>query len=182
MPVTVTRTTNFLFGPTGDVDGDGQYDPGDKILTTIELSNIGGPNAPNLVVYDDFAGSTVTSTKITPIAFDDDLGTIAGNTPMTFSLSQLLSNDLDPDNVGGPLILVGGVTNASHVSFTDNGDGTFTLVPETGYQGLASFEYTIQDAQGLGSVTTGHVTLTISGQVWYVDGSYAGANGTADGS
>lgn len=47
---------------------------------------------------------------------------------------------------------------------------------------MDTFQYTARDAGSLDSVVTGIVTMNVSGMVWYVDSSYGGGNGAADGS
>ncbi|MBV8685614.1 MAG: tandem-95 repeat protein [Alphaproteobacteria bacterium] len=180
MTVTVTRTTTLF----NDVDGDGKADPNDTLLTHILIQNTDPTTLQNLQVTDTQNGITIDplSVKITPIAFDDNLGTIVGNTPYVVAASALLGNDIDPDGPEASLVINATFTNLNHVTVSNIGGGNYQIVPETGYQGAASFDYTITDAQGLSSVSTGHVTLTVTGMIWYVDSGYAGANGTADGS
>jgi VCBS repeat-containing protein len=128
----------------------------------------------------DTATATITieGRNERPIAGNDTLS-MTGNTPITITAASLLINDSDPD--GSPttaitLTAVGGATNGT-VSL-DAGSITFT--PTTGYTGPASFTYTIEDADG--ATATGTVNVTVSGLVWYVDNSYANANGASDGS
>ena len=121
---------------------------------------------------------TIEGRNEVPIAGTDTLS-MTGNTPITITAASLLTNDSDPD--GTPttaitLTAVGGATNGTVT--LDAGSITFT--PTTGYTGPASFTYTIQDADG--ATATGTVNVTVDGLVWYVDNSYAGANGTSDGS
>ncbi|MFO6428586.1 tandem-95 repeat protein [Erythrobacter sp. W302b] len=121
---------------------------------------------------------TIEGRNEVPIAGTDTLS-MTGNTPITITAASLLTNDSDPD--GTPttaitLTAVGGATNGTVT--LDAGSITFT--PTTGYTGPASFTYTIRDADG--ATATGTVNVTVDGLVWYVDNSYAGANGTSDGS
>ena len=170
-------TSQFLLT---DNDGDGQYDPGDLIQNVLTITNTGGLPATGLSFTDTLSGSTLVagSVKISPVAVDD-VFTMSGNTPITFTAAQLLGNDLDPDGSTAGLSVTA-VSNAQHGTIVNNGNGTFTFTPTTGYTGAASFDYAITDAQGLTNVTAGSVALTVTGQVWYVD-SGASAGG-ADGS
>ncbi|HEX8240755.1 MAG TPA: Ig-like domain-containing protein [Allosphingosinicella sp.] len=183
MAVTVTRTSALFT----DNDGDGVADPGDTLLVHILIQNTNATDIVNLKVYDTQSGLTVdpNTVKITPIALDDFSPgaplTIVGNTPYIVTASALLANDVDPDGPEASLT-ISGITNQNHVTVTDMGGGNYQIVPETGYQGVASFDYFITDAQGLTSVSSGHVNILISGQIWYVDSGYAGANGASDGS
>ncbi|HEU0099004.1 MAG TPA: cadherin-like domain-containing protein [Allosphingosinicella sp.] len=182
MAVTVTRSSSLFT----DNDGDTVADPGDIVLVHILVQNTNATDILNLKVYDTQNGLTITdltSVKITPIALDDFTPaaplTIVGNTPYIVSASALLGNDVDPDGPEASLT-ISSFTNLNHVTVTDAGGGNYQIVPETGYQGVASFEYFITDAQGLTSVTTGKVNILISGMVWYVDSN--GNNATGDGS
>jgi Cadherin-like domain/SdrD B-like domain/Bacterial cadherin-like domain/RTX calcium-binding nonapeptide repeat (4 copies) len=183
MAVNVTRTSSLFT----DSDGDGVADPGETLLVHILIQNATAADITNLKVYDTQNGLTIdTSTvMITPIAFDDFSPgaplTIVGNTPYIVTASALLGNDIDPDGLEASLS-ISSLANQNHVTVTNLGGGNYQIVPETGYQGVASFEYFITDAQGLNSVSSGKVNILISGQVWYVDNGYAGANGTSDGS
>ncbi|HEY5720975.1 MAG TPA: tandem-95 repeat protein [Allosphingosinicella sp.] len=184
MAVNITATRNStLFN---DQDGDGIFDPGDVILTRIRITNSGTDPATGISVTDTLSGVTLVpgSVQVTPIAYDDAFN-LTGNTPITISSAQgLLLNDVDPDGVGGSAgITVTSVdTTGTQGTVAFNADGSFTFTPTTGFVGLTSFKYYVQDAQGLGNVTEGIVTMTVSGLVWYVDNNYAGENGTADGS
>ncbi|HET9637578.1 MAG TPA: cadherin-like domain-containing protein, partial [Allosphingosinicella sp.] len=186
--ITATRTSTLF----NDQDGDGQFDPGDIITTRIRISvdavdeennGFADDDALNVSVTDTLNGVTLdpTSVKVTPIAFDDFMPSITGNTPMTFTAAQLLGNDVDPDGAEISLTITG-VSGATNGAIVNNGNGTFTFTPNTGYVGTASFQYTITDAQGLASVSTGVVSFTVTDPVWYVDASYTGVNGASDGS
>ncbi len=183
MAVTVTRTSTLFT----DSDSDGVADPGETMLVHILIQNTNATDILNLKVYDTQSGLEITdlsTVKITPIAFDDFSGaplTIVGNTPYIVTASALLGNDVDPDGPEASLT-ISSFANLSHVTVTDVGGGNYQIVPETGYQGAASFDYFVTDAQGLTSVSSGHVNISISGQIWYVDNGYAGVNGASDGS
>ncbi len=178
MAVNVTRTSSLFT----DSDGDGVVDPGETILVNILIQNTNATDNTNLQVNDTQSGLTITdlaSVKVTPIALDDFTPgaplTIVGNTPYIVSASTLLGNDIDPD---GPeaLLAISSIANQNHVTVTNLGGGNYQIVPETGYQGVASFEYFITDEDGSTSITSGKVNILISGQIWYVD-SAAGPGG-----
>ena len=72
---------------------------------------------------------------------------------------------------------------------TMNANGTFSFAPSAGFTGTQTFTYTLRDA-GLDDVAsnaddltgTGTVTIDVTApKVWYVDNTYAGANGASDG-
>jgi hypothetical protein len=186
--ITATRTSSLTLFPGGvDQDGDGVMDPGDIIVTRVRITNSGDAAAGNITVEDTLSGLTLdgTSIKITPIAHDDGGAPffITGNTPITFTAAQLLANDVDPDGAGGNAgLVISSVSAGSNGTIVDNLDGTYTFTPTTGLNvnQTASFQYTVTDAQGLQSVSTGIVTMTVNDVVWYVDNTYAG--GGSDGS
>ena len=180
--ISATRTSTLF----NDLDGDGVFDPGDVILTKIRITNAGTDPATGISVTDTLSGVTLVpgSVQVTPIAYDD-VYNLTGNTPITIAAGLgLLLNDVDPDGAGGNLgLTVTSVdTTGTHGTVAFNANGSFTFTPETGYTGTTAFKYYVQDAQGLGNVTEGIVTLTITGLVWYVDNTYNGVNGPADGS
>ncbi len=167
-----------------DSDGDNVADAGDVLRTTLTFHNT-GTTAFDVTIQDLLNGSTLVpgSVKIGPMAVDD-LSTISGNTPKTYTFAELLGNDIDPDGSNATMTITG-VSGAVHGTVTiDTVAQTVTFVPETGYQGAAQFNYSVADAQGLTNVAgfAGTVNVTISGQIWYVDANYAGANGAPDGS
>jgi hypothetical protein len=176
--VTATRSSTLFT----DNDGDGQYDPGDIVTTRIRITNSGSDPAGAVSVTATTNGLTIdaASVKVTPIAFDDFMPSITGNTPITFTASQLLGNDVDPDGAEISLTITG-VSAASNGAIVNNGNGTFTFTPTTGYVGTASFQYTITDAQGLASVSTGIVSFNVTDPVWYVNAA-TGSDITGDGS
>jgi len=184
MAVTVTATrTSTLFN---DQDGDGQFDPGDIITTRIRIVNSGSDPALGVSVTDTLNGVTLdpSSVKVTPIAYDDAYS-LTGNTPITISAAQgLLLNDVDPDGAGGNagLTVTSVDTTGTQGTVAFNANGSFTFTPTTGFVGITAFKYYVQDAQGLGNVTEGIVTMTVTDKVWYVDNTYGGENGASDGS
>ncbi|MFL6844992.1 MAG: Ig-like domain-containing protein [Allosphingosinicella sp.] len=180
--LTATRTTSLFT----DNDGDGVIDTGDIVLTRIRITNIGSTEATGISVTDTLSGVTLVggSVQVTPIAYDDAFG-LTGNTPITITAAQgLLVNDVDPDGAGGNagLVVSSVDTAGTQGSVAFSGDGSFTFTPTTGFVGVTSFKYFVSDAQGLHNVTEGIVTMTVTDKVWYVDASYAGANGASDGS
>ena len=111
MPITVVRTRGFKLG--GDLDGDGQADPGDIFSHEIIVTNSDAVNRLNLVDTETENGLTIdpASVKIGPIAVNDAFN-FSGNTPITFTAAQLLGNDLDPDDAT-PNLTITNVTRRS---------------------------------------------------------------------
>ena len=172
-----------------DVDGDGLADPGETLQHTITITNSGNMDATGVTLNDNEDSHTTLvsgSIQITPIAFDDAYS-LTGNTPITIGAgSGVLANDIDPDsstplsNVGLTAVSLNVTGTMGSVSLNTN--GSFTYTPATGFNGTDTFQYTARDATSLNSLVTGTVTMTVSGMVWYVDSSYGGGNGAADGS
>ncbi|HYI40640.1 MAG TPA: Ig-like domain-containing protein, partial [Allosphingosinicella sp.] len=180
--ISATRTSTLF----NDQDGDGQFDPGDIITTRIRITVGPGDDALGVTVDATTNGLTIdpldpNAVQVTPIAFDDFMPSITGNTPITFTAGQLLGNDVDPDGAEINLV-ISGVSAGTNGAIVNNGNGTFTFTPNTGYVGTASFQYTVTDEDGLASVSTGVVSFTVTDPVWYVDASYTGVNGASDGS
>ena len=121
-------------------------------------------------------------------------GNPSGNPSLTFN-GNVLSNDHGSSTIGTGAITEDGIqgfqvrpatgTSAQGGSFTIFADGSFTYVNQAGDTGFDTFTYTIQDAGFDGNyltladnlTSTATVTITLSGEVWYVDAS-AASNGT----
>ncbi|MGZ8420168.1 MAG: beta strand repeat-containing protein, partial [Allosphingosinicella sp.] len=179
--ITASRTSSLFT----DQDGDGQFDPGDIITTRIRITVGPGDDALGVTVNATTDGLTVDpldpeAVQVTPIAFDDFMPSVTGNTPITFTAAQLLGNDVDSDGAEINLTITG-VSGATNGAIIDNGGGTFTFTPTTGYVGTASFQYTITDEDGLASVSTGIVSFDVTDPVWYVNNA-TGSDITGDGS
>jgi hypothetical protein len=69
---------------------------------------------------------------------------------------DVLSNDSDPD--GSPIGVIA-VTQGSSGTVTNNGDGSVTYNPSSGFSGSDSFTYTISDGQ-FTDIATVNVTVT----------------------
>lgn len=117
----------------GDADGDGDTDGRDFLI--IQRNFDGNNNAP--IATDDIVHATQDQAKIIDV----------------------LANDMDPDQ---DLFSIESFTQASHGAVSDNGDGTLTYTPASGYQGSDSFTYTIVDSNGGTSQATVSITVTSS--------------------
>lgn len=84
----------------------------------------------------------------------NDLATTVQNEAVTINV---LANDTDSD---GDTLFVSSVADPPSGSTTNNGGGTVTYVPDLGFSGIDSFEYTISD--GNGGADTATVTLTVT--------------------
>ena len=88
-----------------------------------------------------------------PVAADDSATTPQG-TPVTISI---LGNDSDPD--GDALALVS-LTQGHNGTVTNNG-GNVTYSPDSGFDGIDTFTYTIGDGNGGTDTATVTVTVTV---------------------
>ena len=124
---------------------------------------------------------TITPVNDPPAAGNDSYQTV-GNTllqvasaqtvanPAVFVVGSVLANDTDVDS--GSLtatLVVGSVTPGAVV--TMNADGTFTYLPAANYAVSDSFSYQVSDGA---ATSTGTVSITLVGRVWYVDNTASG--------
>jgi hypothetical protein len=94
---------------------------------------------------------------VAPVASADGAATEL-NQPITLGLSQLLSNDSDPDGDSLTILSVSVTsTNGGTVTLTASG---ITYSPVNGFTGLDQFSYTISD--GRGGTATAQVTVFVS--------------------
>ncbi|MEA2840969.1 MAG: hypothetical protein QOF41_2299 [Methylobacteriaceae bacterium] len=173
--LSATQSTTLLT----DVDGDAVASSGDTLQTHVTITNTSsapattatGVSLSENLVNQTLVGGSVT---ITPIAVDDTGPTLVGNTPITFTRASLLANDLDPDGSAGSLTASIVAGSGNHGTIVDNGDGTYTFTPTTGFAGTATFQYRVTDSQGLLSNEAATVSLTVTDPTWYVDSANAG--------
>ncbi len=112
---------------------------------------------------DGFASSTATvtlslRTNTAPIAQPDAYRVPANGTLSVGVIDGVLRNDSDSDP--GTVLSATLVNNASRGTVTLNPNGTFTYVPQVGFEGLDSFVYRASDGITVSSPAT--VTLTVS--------------------
>ena len=107
-----------------------------------------------------------------PTAVADSFSTADG-TPVTFSAADLLANDSDPEN---DTLTVASIGQPSNGSLVDNGNGTWTYTPFSGFGGLDTFTYTVTDGD---KSSVGNVSVTVGDpiDVWYGDTQTFGAQG-----
>ncbi len=163
-----------LFTTVGNAD-DGEFSAEGAIRITIAASKVGNPAAgqdltsvnartqtfvgaecSGLLLTEDSTenGSFRLSSCVagTPVAQDDEASTTE-NIPV---LIHVLANDSDPN--GDPLTVIS-VKQPANGTATNNGDGTVTYSPNTGFFGSDSFTYTISDPGGL--TDTANVAVTV---------------------
>ncbi|MCG7522424.1 cadherin-like domain-containing protein, partial [Ruegeria sp. Ofav3-42] len=110
-----------------------------------------------------------------PEASDDALAALPDAVLSINVASDLLVNDNDPNS--DPLSL-DSFTQPANGTIADNGDGTLTYTPNTGYEGSDSFTYTITDGQLTDTAT---VSLEVRDpiDVWYGDVQTFGSPGAS---
>ncbi|MDA8745846.1 Ig-like domain-containing protein [Rubripirellula amarantea] len=142
-------------GPDDDLNLFHNYNTGGVYTITVNVvDSDGGSGSDTLVV-------TVDPPELNAV---DDAVVSTENTNVTISV---LPNDSPAGNVG-----VVGNTQASNGTVADNGDGTFSYTPNTGFTGTDSFDYTIAitDAELVSS------TASVGDRLGYsvdVDGDFA---------
>ena len=155
-------TTNTTGNVTDNGDGTFSYDPngsfenlavGQSATDTFDYTvtdGNGGTATASVTV-------TITGVNDAPVANDDTLSTDE-NQALTFAAADLLGNDTDVDD-GDVLSLVSVDTGSLQGVLVDNGDGTFTYTPPSGFSGADTFTYTISD--GNGESDTAAVTIQV---------------------
>jgi YD repeat-containing protein len=114
-----------------------------------------GADSFTYTISDGMGGSDTATVSVSvngpPVATNDSQ-TTALNTPVTFNP---LTNDTDPDS---DTLTVTGKTNGANgtVTFTST---SLTFTPTTGFNGVATFTYTISD--GRGGPAEGTVSVTV---------------------
>jgi len=95
-----------------------------------------------------------TSQNQAPIA-NDDTAITSEDTAVSI---DVISNDTDADGtIDGTAVLI--VSDASDGTTSNNGDGTVTYTPDTGFTGEDSFTYTVDDNEG---ATSNAATVTVN--------------------
>ncbi len=114
-----------------------------------------------------------------PTAVDDVFDMVSYDGPR---ILDVLSNDSDSDGTldSSSLTVVAGPANGSVVV---NGDGTITYTPDASFAGTTTFQYTVQDDQGLVStpatvsLNVTHTKIIDNGDTGYgLSGSWGGAD------
>ncbi len=175
--ITVTEdvplTTGNLLANDIDADGDtftitavssGSHgsvvDNGDGTVTYTPVADYYGADSFTYTITDVYGGADIVTANVTVngvadapigsvdhISVTEDVLTVSGN---------LLANDVDADN---DVLSIIGVTDGSHGSVLNNGDGTVTYLPDDNYSGPDSFTYTVSDGNGLLDIVTVNVTV-----------------------
>ena len=149
--VSVTRTGSTL-----------TLDPG-------QFNDLGvGQSATLSFAFSVTDGTAITPQTLTvtmqgrndaPIAVADHVNVLA-DIATVVTAATLLGNDTDPDQSDALSIL--GISNATHGTVSVNAHGDVVFVAQTGFSGLAGFDYTVSD--GHGGTSTASVTVNVARQ------------------
>jgi VCBS repeat-containing protein len=115
------------------------FNGGANIIATVSDGNGGSGTAVSVV--------DVTAVNDAPVAGNVDLGQTGMDTAITFTRAQLLSNssDVDGDTLTAGLVDV----DPAFGAVTDNGDGTWTFTPASGFTGEdVEISFTVSDGNG----------------------------------
>ncbi len=107
------------------------------------------------------AGNTKTFTlniAVTPNAVPNATNDVAGTDKNTAVTIDVLNNDSDAD---GDTLFVSAITQGNSGVVINNNDGTLTYTPATGFEGVDSFTYTLND--GYGGTVTATVNVGVCG-------------------
>lgn len=138
-----------VFTPDAEYVGDASY--------TYTVSD--GVNESIATVNLTITAEVVDPVNQAPVAVDDTIAPTGVDQLVTITPAEILGNDYDPE--GGEVIGVDLNNPVNGIVYYENGNVFF--LPATGHTGPASFDYVIQDSQGLES--TGTVNLSISADV-----------------
>lgn len=151
--LTVTAVVNAVGGSVS-LDG--------GVITFLPDPDYSGPASFEYTVSDGFESDVglvtfeIIAVNDPPIAVDDEITGAIENTPLIINVSELTLNDIDAELEPLTVVAVG---NALHGSVSLEGS-VITYTPNPGYDGPASFEYTVSDGN---STDIGLVTFIIAG-------------------
>ena len=139
------QTGEFTYTPDENFFGDDSF----------EITADDGTGLSDSATFD----VTVVSVNDPPVA-NPDAAMAEVDTPTTISASSLLSND---DDVDGDALTIESVQNTVNgtAQLDVNGDVLFT--PDAGFEGVASFDYTVSD--GNNGTATAAVTVNVLSSV-----------------
>ncbi len=126
-----------------------------RVVNTVGQPAAGALTSTNYKLQASFLGA-IDLSNTPPIATDDSYS-ITVDTTLDIGAPGVLENDNDPD--GDPLTAVKD-SDPSNGTVTLSQDGSFTYIPDTGFTGDDSFNYTASD--GNGGTDTALVTITVN--------------------
>jgi len=128
---------------------------GNRITLHLTDNQIGDSNPASGVISDPGGPAGGGGVNNNPVA-NGDAATTKQDTPVI--TGDVLANDTDAD---GDSLTVSAADAISTKGGTvvNNGNGTFTYTPKTGFTGIDTFTYTVSDIKG--GTATGTVTVTV---------------------
>jgi CshA-type fibril repeat protein len=137
-------------------------------LVYAPTAGYSGPDAVTYTVTDRDGGTATATVRITVgvKAVDDKGTTIAGQRLVTGKVGGVLGND------DGSALWVVLASKPAHGTVTMQRDGSYEYLPDAGFVGVDSFDYTATDASGQTSRAT--VTITVLGAAVAVDDEQRG--------
>ncbi|MDX6269981.1 MAG: large repetitive protein [Acidobacteriota bacterium] len=186
--ISATKTDTII----GDTLGDGKAQAGDTIKYTITVQNNSATETATGVTLNDTVDpntSIVTNSIHAQPQARNDAYTTVGNTLLKVGVAagtdpevRVTGSAFDNDSNATDSNQLASFTQPANGTVTFNADGTFTYLPNANFRGPTdTFTYTLRNSVDNSLTDAATITITITGMVWYVDNSYAGANGTADG-
>jgi len=169
--------------------------------TGVSINSTSGAGAGTPTVTGSFSASIIATdlngctasinitVNVAPKLTNDSYTSVVGNTqlvadahsapatPFTSDATNIITND-----ASNAAIAITAVTNAATTSggtITIGANGKFIYSPPNGFTGSDSYSYT---GTSNSVAATATINFTIANMVWYVNNTYAGANGTANGS
>lgn len=154
-------TFSIVNGPTdGTLSTITPLGPSSAQVTYTPFTNFNLADSFTFTVSDGLATSNLATVSITvkpvndPPVANDDTATTTENTAVTINV---LSNDIDVD---GDTLTVSSATSPTNGLVVINPDNTITYTPNTSFNGVDTFTYTISDP--LLAVATATVTVTVN--------------------
>ena len=151
-----------IAGVSNPSHGSVTYDPGTQSVNFVPAANYVGPASFTYSITDGqgtaSANVALNVSALAPLARNDNDFVTDENNTLSVSASTLLANDTDPS---GLPISIAGVSNPTNgtVSYDAN-TNTISFVPDAGYAGSASFQYSVTDANG--GTSSANVSLLVN--------------------
>ncbi|HUY35072.1 MAG TPA: ELWxxDGT repeat protein [Pirellulales bacterium] len=196
LPDNLTNANGTLFFTANDgIHGVKLWESDGTAAGTVQVPDAGGSvlntNPGNLIVAGQMlfftAGDAAHGSELWDTALPAEARPVADNASYTFSAGTPLNvtppGVLTGNPAGGGPYTMSVVTTTANGSLTLNPDGSFTYVPNAGFDGKDSFTFTVTNATGT-SLLSGTVTLASQDFRWvqslYVDLLQRPAGATSD--
>ena len=178
--------TGISYDPSGHFDA---LAPGESAVDTFTytITDAGGATDSATVtvtvegVNDAPVGAPKAYNAVSNTTFELHGGTPDPPVPTIRATGNLLTGATDVDNGDSAQgIVAETVASTGGGTAVIDGGGHFTYMSEPGETAATdTFTYHLTDTNG--GIGAGTVTMTLKERVWYVDNTYAGANGPANG-